>query len=495
MARPNLLIVMTDHQRGDTVLPGHPAITPNVARLAAEGVTFTDAYCPSPHCCPSRATFFTGLYPSRHGVWNNVCNEQALSRGPRPGVRLWSEDLAAAGYRQVFCGKWHVSVERGPADYGWEELFVSATGKEHHGRRWEHYRELAAQPEPAERRPGEILRPGYGTYRAYGSSPEAMGHDRRVTALAVEALRELAAGRQPWVLFVGFVGPHDPYVVPPEWLDLYPEPAVLPASFTDTLEDKPRVYRRLREQAWGQMSEGEIREAIRHYWAYCSALDGLFGQVLDTLDGSAAAGNTMVLYTSDHGDYCGDHGLFTKGMPAFRGAYHVPAVVRWPGCRQPGRQVGELVSLADFGPTFVEVGTDERGAPHPDPLPKGEGDCRGTSMLTGRSLAPFLRGERPAEWRQEMVSQFNGTELYYTQRSIRTKEWRYTFNGFDRDELYDLQADPEEMVNLADDGRYTGVKRGLVRRLWQFAEREGDQAINDYIMASLFPWGPAEAFR
>jgi arylsulfatase A-like enzyme len=94
MAPPNILIMMTDHQRGDTVLPEHPAITPNLDCFSEEGVTFEETYCPSPHCCPSRATFFTGLYPSRHGVWNNICNDQALSYGLKDGIRLWSEDLA-----------------------------------------------------------------------------------------------------------------------------------------------------------------------------------------------------------------------------------------------------------------------------------------------------------------------------------------------------------------------------------------------------------------
>ena len=116
--RPNILIVMTDHQRGDTVLPEHPAITPNLDRFALQGITFTETYCPSPHCCPSRATFFSGLYPSRHGVWNNVCNDQALSRGLNAEVCLWSEDLADAGYSMHFSGKWHVSVEESPADRG-----------------------------------------------------------------------------------------------------------------------------------------------------------------------------------------------------------------------------------------------------------------------------------------------------------------------------------------------------------------------------------------
>ena len=88
MDRPNILIFMTDHQRGDTVLPEHPAVTPNLDKFAREGVIFAETYCPAPHCCPARATFFSGLYPSRSGVWNNVCNDQRLSRGLKPGIRL-----------------------------------------------------------------------------------------------------------------------------------------------------------------------------------------------------------------------------------------------------------------------------------------------------------------------------------------------------------------------------------------------------------------------
>jgi len=149
MTKPNILIVMTDHQRADTALPGHPSITPNLDRLAEEGVTFTNTYCPSPHCCPSRATFFSGLYPSGHGIWNNICNRQALSTGLNEGVRLFSEDLAETGYNLHYTGKWHVTL---------------------HGVKWDHYRELAQQPDATERGEGEILRPGYNTFRLYGTS-------------------------------------------------------------------------------------------------------------------------------------------------------------------------------------------------------------------------------------------------------------------------------------------------------------------------------------
>jgi len=484
MDKPNILIFMTDHQRGDTVLPEHPAVMPTIDAFAKQGVTFPHTYCPSPHCCPSRATFHTGLYPSRHGVWNNICNDQALSRGPRPGVRLWSEDLAAAGYNMAWSGKWHVSVEKTPKDCGWaQEFMVNGHKPNEHGIQWAQYQKLAEKPDPTERGEGQILRPGYGTYTIYGTRDPAPMGDEKIFAAGAQALAALARGGKPWCLYVGVNGPHDPYVVPQKFLDLYQlDDVPLPPSFADTMDDKPRVYKRMRETRFGQLSEREVREAVRHFWAYCSYLDDMFGRLLAALEAAGQARDTLVLFTSDHGDYCGDHGLFAKGIPGFRGAYHVPAVIRWPaGVKSPGRRVEEFVSLADFGPTFLEVA--------------GAGGCPMDRTFSGASLLPFLRGERPPEWRDEMHAQCNGVELYYTQRSVMTKEYKYVWNGFDHDELYDLRKDPHEMVNLAARGEHEAIKRDLCRRLWRFAHKEQDTAINSYITVSLAPYGPAEAFR
>jgi arylsulfatase A-like enzyme len=454
-----------------------------VDRLASEGVTFTETFCPSPHCCPARATFFSGLYPSRSGVWNNICNEQRLSRGLRPGVRLFSEDLAAAGYRNVFAGKWHVSIDESPADRGWEELWASATGRERHGWDWENWARIAGMPTPdSPRGPGQILRPGWGQrYQLYGTrAKEQMGHDNRVRDLAVDALRDLVNQDQPWCLYAGLIGPHDPYTVPREYLDLYSlDDIELPESYSDEMNGKPAVVRRMRNQIFGQLSEDEVREGIRHFRAYCTYLDDLFGEMLTVLDESPQRDNTLVLYTSDHGDYCGEHGLFAKGIPCYRGAYHVPAVVRWPGAGYaPGSRIDHLVSLADFAPTFTEIsGQPQRQRP------------------TGQSLVPFLQGRVPDHWRDAIFTQCNGVELYYSQRSVATTEFKYVYNGFDQDELYDLRNDPHELHNLADSPEYTEVKHELVRRMWHFAHEEEDGMTNSYITVGLAPWGPTEAFR
>jgi arylsulfatase A-like enzyme len=471
---------MTDHQRGDTALGEHPCITPNLTQLAAEGVTFAETYCPSPHCCPARASFMTGLYPTRHGVWNNVGNAQALSRGLKDGVRTWSEDLAEAGYNLAWSGKWHVSVEEGPADRGWEVLAGGAAKGNVAGDPWESYARYADEPEPTQRGEGQILRPGYGTYTAYGERDAGNVHDERCVQLAVEKLPELSAAGKPWALYVGCGGPHDPYFVPRQYLDMYAlDDVPLPPSYSDTLDDKPRIYKRMHQMRWGQLSEREVREAIRHFWAYCTYLDDLFGRVLAALKATGQAHQTLVLYTSDHADYCGDHGLFAKGIPCFRGAYHVPSIIRWPaGVADPGRRVSEFVSLADFHPTFTEAAT---------------GRC--DAELTGRSLMPLLRNEEPQNWRDEIHTQCNGVELYYTQRSVTTKDYKYVFNGFDNDELYDLRSDPHEMRNIAADTDSSETIREMCRRMWRFAHREQDTAVNKYITVALAPYGPAEAFR
>jgi arylsulfatase A-like enzyme len=125
MSKPNILIYMTDQQRGDTVPPYGRAITPNLDKLAREGIAFSQTFCPSPHCCPSRATFFTGLMPSEHGVWNNIEVGNALSRGPFPHTRYWSDDLLEAGYKLYYSGKWHVSALEDPVNVAGLKHFLS----------------------------------------------------------------------------------------------------------------------------------------------------------------------------------------------------------------------------------------------------------------------------------------------------------------------------------------------------------------------------------
>lgn len=514
MSKPNILVFMTDQQRGDTVLDGNRALMPNIERFRAEGVTFAETYCPSPHCCPSRATFFSGLYPTEHGVWNNVNVGNTLSRGLKAGVRLWSEDLAEAGYQMRYVGKWHVSDVENPKDRGWTEGFLTSNAHRGDGetKLWERYREIAAESTP-EQRPEDfaplnadrlpvmdarneafIPRPGYPRYTHYGETENPF-RDEEVVDDAVAFLDGLTVTggpdeKRPWALYCGTLGPHDPYFVPARFLDLYDLDSIqLPPDFYDRMHDKPGLYRRTRAR-FDALSEREHRQSIRHYLAFCSYQDYLFGRVLAALERTGQRENTLVLYVSDHGDYMGEHGLWCKGLPCFRGAYHVPAVVRWPaGIHQSGRVVDDFVSLADFAPTIREaVGVNSAVG---DPMTKKVVG----SVPPGRSLLPFFRGERPADWRKELYTQTNGNELYGIQRAVFDRDYKYVYNGFDFDEFYDLRADPRETRNRAADPAYAELVREYCAKMWRFAYEHGDPAINPYIMVSLAPYGPAAAFQ
>jgi arylsulfatase A-like enzyme len=479
-----MLIFMTDQERGDVLHPDHPCLTPNASRLAREGILFSNAFCPTAHCCPSRATFFTGLYPSRHGIYNNVSTPTAIHRGLYPGVRTFGEWLKESGYRLAFSGKWHVSDDENPGDRGWEELHVTASKGSYMHVAIDTWRTRGLGSDEPRRR-GQIKRPGWGDLQLYDSyeSDAPNGYednpDYPAIKAAVEALPRLAEGNQPWVMYVGPLGPHDPFVVPTRFLNQYDLDSIpLPPNYHDDLVDKPNIYRRLRQQVWGQLTEDEVRDAVRHYWAYCSMMDAMFGEVLSALDRTGQADNTLVLRMSDHGEYCGAHGLFMKGVAAFREAYHIPVIARWPqGIPNPGRQVDAFVTLADFAPTFLELAEL--------PAPMG---------LTGRSLCPHLTGENADDWPDAVFTQFNGVELYYTQRSVTTREFKYVYNGFDFDELYDLRRDPFELENLAGDRAWDATKRELARKMWQFAaDQHDDMLFNSYGTVALAPWGPADA--
>ncbi|MBN8217206.1 MAG: sulfatase-like hydrolase/transferase [Spirochaetes bacterium] len=478
---PNFLIFMTDQQRGDTAPPVLRAPAPNLARFAGEGIAFSRAYCPSPHCCPSRASFFSGLFPSEHGVWNNVDVGNALSRGLYDGVRLFSEDLRDAGYDLHYSGKWHVSALETPVDRGWRMTRPPkpVMTREEAGRprpfEWKQYEKLP--PTPRTRGDGEILRPGYGTYTHYGERENPFG-DEEVVADGASVLRERKKGGDPWCQFIGPVGPHDPYFVPPRFLDLIdPKSIELPASFADAMADKPALYRKTRSR-FDQLTPREHREAIRHYLAFCAYEDHLFGEVLRALAESGQEEETVVLYLSDHGDYMAEHGLWCKGLPSFRSAYHIPALLRHPGkIRDPGRVVDRFVSLADFAPTILELAD----------LPRAR-------RFAGESLVPFLEGRPSPRWRDAWFTQSNGNELYGIQRTVTTEKWRYVYNGFDEDELYDLEADPGECRNLARDPACAPVIKACSKRLWTFAHENQDTCVNRYIMVAHAPMGPGLAF-
>lgn len=484
---------MTDHQRWDMMPPFRRCRTPNFDVMYRESVSFVNAYCPSPHCCPARATFHSGLYPSEHGVWNNVNVGNTLSAGLNSGVRLWSEDLKENGYRLYHAGKWHVSQEQGPADFGWTDVYskehftgIPAEKKAPDPYEWKWYMQGdcygVSENEPGRgiRKESEILREGYPRFSLYGRSEHPFNDDT-VVDKAIACMGQLKEETAPWLLYCGVLGPHDPYYVPQRFLDMYDIGDIeLPVNFHDDMLDKPNLYRRTKEK-FNELPIEEYREAIRHYLAFCSYEDYLFGRLVTALKQHNLYDDTIMICLSDHGDYAGEHQLFAKGLPCFQAAYHIPIMIRWPGVTtgdRGGKTVENFVTLADMAPTILDMA-----------------GVVASRRFSGSSLKKLLLGEKDDYPRDAVYTQSNGNELYGIQRSVMTKEWKYVYNGFDYDELYKLTDDPGEMVNLSADKRYRIVKRELSKKLWQFAYDHNDVCINPYVMVSLAEFGPGIIFE
>ncbi|MFC1504312.1 sulfatase-like hydrolase/transferase [Spirochaetota bacterium] len=494
--KPNILVFLVDQMQSQVTRDDHPCIMPNVKKFAKDGIRFDSTYTPSPHCCPSRATFMTGLYPTRHGVFNNVNTITAHQYGLNPGIRTYACFLKSAGYTTAYSGKTHVSNNQSLKDLGWdmypnEELYTF----------WASTRALPGNTIPDKREHGQFLRYNWWEQEAYGevdSDPEALKKNKWYPHVidGIEKLKKLAKEKDPWHLVISTDMDHH-NAVPKDIYDMYdPSMVTIPDSFNDEMKDKPRIYNRIRQQNWGQLTEDEIREDILRYWCLCTLQDKYFGMILDALKGSGQEENTLVLFLSDHGDYVYAHGLCNMGIPSFSEAYHVPAIMRWPkGIKDTGRTISEFITLADFAPTFLDL-AGEKADQH----------------FTGKSLMPFIDGNEPSKWRDCVCHQTNGNESYFTQRIVMTKKWRYVLNWFDYDELYDLESDPHQMNNILFEyynqsafvkpmekakgpwpllpENLDAVRKDLIKKIWEFALDEEDTIFNGYFTAAVSPYGP-----
>lgn len=485
--RPNLLLVITDQQRADTVAPGGPCRTPHLQALAASGTRFERCYAPNPICSPTRASLFTGLLPHAHGITDVTHAVDATQADLTPGTPFWPRLLQAAGYRTGYFGKWHVERSDRLEDFGFDtyETELRLTGVQGHDG------PLAPRI--------EVRQEGYRPFLLAGvhDGAAADAAEARLVDLGIGFLEEAARDPdRPWALVVATEAPHDPYLAPRELYERYdPDAIELPASFRDDLAGRPAVYRRIRS-AWDGLTEREAREAIACYYATCTLVDDQVGRLLAALEASGQAEDTVVVFCSDHGDYLGAHGLFLKGVPAFEEAYRVPLIWRGPGV-PAGRTVAAPVGLIDVGPTLVRLLLGEGWAghgrdlgPHLAPAGPAEAVDAGAAPAADAADAPALRvGEAFAE--------FHGQRLRYTQRVLWRDRWKYVYNGFAEDELYDLEADPHERRNLAADPAHAATLRALAARLWGIVRDTDDRTLGDaqYGMFRFAPVGPEAAER
>lgn len=476
--RPNILLLVADQMRWDCLGAAgqNRARTPHLDRLAADGAVFENAYTSSPVCVPARQAMLSGRSAESCGsLWNP---DFFATRELEPQPDYWLAGLARAGYHSTLIGKWNINGARTPQDFGYSE-HISVRD----------YDRLLSEKYPnltyTNSWFGEVSPVALEDSRTHWMARQACAALQRQTGATPErqtgATPEHQTGatpeRQttPWLIRVDFVEPHlpcrpsRPFVAPEDPLALRPWD-----SYGDRLEGKPYIQRqqiinwRLEDYAWT-----DFQPTVGHYLATVAQLDDACGRILDTLEELGAAEDTLVIFTSDHGDLCGGHGMLDKHYVLYDDVTRVPLVLRWPGRIAAGTSCGGFVSSTlDLGATIRQICALD-----------------GVSDGHGRSWLSLITGPSDADNSPHDTAVFagNGQQFgLYSQRGIRTADWLYIWNPSDVDELYAVAGDPGQRHNLVADPKLTEVIAELRRRLHaELLRREDRLAASGWLDGQL----------
>jgi arylsulfatase A-like enzyme len=457
--KPNIVLVMTDQQRYDTIAAlGFPYMhTPHLDRLVREGVSFRRMYVTSPSCAPSRASVFTGLYPHSHQVLRNDAEWRWT----------WVQSLAAAGYRCVNVGKMHTHPFE--KSFGFHERHVVENKDRAHPSlpffldNWDKalWTRGFEKPSRVTYRRRADYRDRLGAF-VWGL-PDDLHPDNFVGNLAAHWLGTYP-GDEPFFLQVGFPGPHPPYDPTATALAMY-EARDVPMPILDDgdLASQPHALKELRREHWTSDHDAivhlpdptaeQLMRQRRHYFANVSMIDAQVGGLVSALEARGALENTVVIFTTDHGDCLNDHGHSQK-WSMFEQSVHVPALVWGPGCGIGTVESEALASLMDIGPTILELA----GLPVPD-------------WMDARTLMPIIRREAATLRPYVIAEHFRDLILKATERMtmIRDDRWKLVqFQDSDEGQLFDLARDPDEIDNVWDAASAQAIKRTLIERIDQW---------------------------
>lgn len=460
MKRPNILLFLPDGMQGRLVEPGHVCHTPNIDRVAAMGVRATRAYSPSPTCSPARASLMTGLLPHRHGVLeleHYLDADQSVLRDKLPH---FAQQMRSSGYRTGYFGKWHIERSNDLRRYGWDvdggwrsamfRKYVEDNGV---------YEEPPIDPLLSFYNPGPD---GYDTHLHYGVTDVPM--EKRTVgvpaSLAMGFLNEATEQSAPWCCAVSFIEPNEKMVCGRDAFEQYDQDHIdLPATLRDRMEGRPNIYRR-QQQVWADLTEKEWRQANACYFGLASEVDSQIGRILKLIEAKGALDNTIIVIASDHGRYLGAHGLDGHNFGAFEEIYHIPLIVAGPGLPR-GACTDARIGLHDLPGTLCEL-TDTPWPTCPE----------------SRSCVDVLKNPKAFsdEWRWG-YAEYHGTRFRLTQRVAWKDHWKFVFNGFDFDELYNLRTDPHETRNLIDDPAAAEQVHAMMSYVWRMIRDTDDKPL------------------
>lgn len=491
---PNILFIITDHHAWyNHFRPGEFELTfPAWERFCGEGVRFDRAYSVCPLCTPARTSMMTGVYPSRHGLRWNTENRRHDNRIDIPDeFPLYTSYLEQAGYRNGYVGKWHCGHARLPADYGLEGWSLPDYGQPYMSPEYKTYAAERGFGDARALIEHNLDHPDWAgrTMTLHDDSPwhfmngsgilqgPPEAHEEFFVAhLAAEKLKDLSAGGRPWSLTASFWGPHQPYyptepfagMVAPETIPEFP-------NFNDPLTGKPLrhflhrdiVHNNPRRQ-WPEWSTWQ--QVVRRCYEQELQLDAAVGRLLDTLDVSGQAENTLVIWLADHGDALASHGgVWDKSSSCIEEVLRIPMAARFPGCAAAGTVTDRLVTNMDATATMLEAAGIE--------LP---------GHMQSRSLVPVITDPGGAAWPDHVVCEHNGHSAGdIMQRTVVTDRYKYVGALFDGDELYDLEQDPYELTNLAADPGHRDTARQMRELLVAHIDASNDRPARPFLRYAL----------
>ncbi len=435
--RPNILFIQADQLAASVLAAyGHKLVkTPNLDRIAAQGAVFENAYSPNPICASSRFAMMSGQYSSRIGAFDNASEFPAA-------VPTFAHYLRSLGYATCLSGKMHfvgpdqlhgfeerVTTDIYPSDFGWTAD-------------WERQVEPYA---PSQMSMRGIVESGQCVRSLQ------MDYDDDVANQSVQWLFDHArrADERPFLLVSSFTHPHNPFTISKEFWDLYDDadiemPTVPFVPFHQRDPWSQRYYKLIRQDEH-IVTDAHIRSARHAYYGMVSYLDTKVGMLLDALEKTGAIGNTVIVFTADHGDMLGERGMWYKFNP-YQNSIRVPLFISAPGAKA-GQRVSANCGLVDLLPTMLDLATD--GKP-----PELVDHC------DGHSLAGWLHGS-DASWNDEALIEFTSEGVYSPAFILRKGKYKYVYCEGDPGMMFDMQADPHELRNLCKEPAFQALAKQL----------------------------------
>ena len=456
--QPNILVLCSDqHHPLMSGYRNHPYVaTPNIDELAAKGTAFTRSYCTSPVCTPSRMSFITGKYVHQIGSW--------MIRIPLAREEMtWARRLDQAGIPSTMLGKMDFCGDYQDGGFTNHKILRRREAWDGIPLKKPYIPRLDGYVRPDKRRhlvnsgtrSADIISDG----GFIGERDDMIGnydHDRIVTDWALDFLKERGQDRErkPWACYVGLLMPHWPFRVPEKFYNIYyPDNLELPFDFyIPNGKLHPAVQHFQKGLGLGEVTEAMLRRTIAAYYGMITCMDAMVGEILDELERRGFGENTYIMYTTDHGESLGEHGLFYKQC-SYEGSVGVPLIVAGPGL-PAGNTTSHPVSLVDMYPTIMDMAS----------LPVEE-DRPGSSWL------PLIRDE-PEDRPDYAFSEFHGNFFKHDWYMLVRGNYKYTYYADAGPSLFDIKNDPRELADLSQDSRFKDILADFEKLLRSIVDPE-----------------------